>query len=101
MKKIATKGVTKEEFERARSGFEGRLAFSLETSDAVASNFAEQEAVRDNIIVPTESLKRIQKVTRNDIQRVAKEIFVNEKLNCAIIGPQKKNEKEIKKILKF
>ncbi len=101
MKKIARNGVTKEEFERARSGFEGRLAFSLETSDAIASNFAEQEAVRDNIIIPTESLKRIKKVTRKDIQRVAKEIFVNRNLNCAIIGPQNKNKKTIEDILKF
>ncbi|MEA3322912.1 MAG: pitrilysin family protein [Patescibacteria group bacterium] len=101
MKKIATSGVTKEEFDRARSGFEGRLAFSMETSDTVASNFAEQEAVRGDIIVPTESLKRINKVTRGDIQRVAKEIFVRENLNCAIIGPQKKNEKAIKNMLKF
>ncbi|MEN8252659.1 MAG: pitrilysin family protein, partial [Patescibacteria group bacterium] len=101
MKKIATGGVTKEEFERARNGFEGRLAFSLETSDAIASNFAEQEAVRNEIIVPEESLKRIHKVTRKDIQRVAKEIFVDEKLNCAIIGPQNKNKKEIENVLKF
>ncbi len=101
MKKIATNGATKEEFDRARSGFEGRLAFSMETSDTVASNFAEQEAVRGDIIVPTESLKRIHKVTRGDIQRVAKEIFVRENLNCAIIGPQKKNEKAIKNMLKF
>ncbi|XLQ20056.1 MAG: M16 family metallopeptidase [Candidatus Moraniibacteriota bacterium] len=101
MKKVADKGVTEEEFKRAQSGFQGRIAFSLETSDAIASNFAEQEAVRDEIVVPTESLKRIQKVSRKDIQRVAKEIFVDENLNCAIIGPQKKNEKEIKDILKF
>ncbi len=101
LKKIATGGVTDEEFKRARSGFEGRLAFSMETSDAIASNFAEQEAVRNEIIVPEESLKRIRKVTRGDIQRVAKEIFVNENINCAIIGPQKENEKDIKKVLKF
>lgn len=101
MKKIATNGATKEEFDRARSGFEGRLAFSMETSDTVASNFAEQEAVRGDIIVPTESLKRIYKVTRGDIQRVAKDIFVRKNLNCAIIGPQKKNEKAIKNMLKF
>jgi len=101
MKKVAQSGVTKEEFERARSGFEGRLAFSMETSDTVAGNFAEQKAVRGDIIVPTESLRRIHKVTREDVQRVAKEIFVNKNINCAIIGPQKKNEKAIKETLKF
>jgi len=101
MKKIVSEGITKEEFERARSGFAGRLAFSMETSDTIASNFAEQEAVRNEIIVPSESLKRINKVSRKDIQHVAKEIFVNEKLNCAVIGPQNKNKKLIEKILSF
>lgn len=101
MKKIVTKGVDKEEFERARSGFEGRLAFNLETSDAIAGNFAEQEAVRNEVIVPEESLRHIKAVTRKDIQRVAEEIFVDTQLNCAIIGPQKTHEKKIKEILHF
>lgn len=101
MKKVAQRGVTEEEFERARSCFEGRIAFSLETSDEIASNFAEQEVTRGEIIIPEESLRRIQKVTRGDIQRVAKEIFVNEGLNCAVVGPQKEHAEDIKKILRF
>lgn len=101
MKKIAQRGVTQEEFDRARSGFEGRVAYSMETSDAIAMNFAEQEATRDEIVVPEESLRRIKKVTRADIQRVAKEIFVNDGLNCTIIGPQKEKEEAIRKILHF
>ena len=100
MQKIVKKGVTDEEFDRAQNFFEGRLAFSLETSDAIAGNFAEQEAVRGEIILPKESLRRIKKVTKEDLRRVAKEIFVNEKLNCAIIGPQNRHKKEIEKALK-
>ncbi len=101
LKQIGKDGVTDEEFERARSGFEGRLAFSMETSDAIASNFAEQEAVRNEIIIPSESLRRVYKVKKKDLQRVAKEIFIDENINCAIIGPQYKNMKQIKKVLKF
>ena len=87
MKKVARSGVTKEEFTRARSGFEGRLAFSLETSDEIASSYGDQESVRGTIITPEESLARIKKVTRADVQRVAREIFVNAGLNGAVIGP--------------
>lgn len=101
LKKIAKFGVTQEEFDRARSGYEGRIAYSMETSDAIAMNFAEQEATRDEIIVPEESLRRIKKVTREDIQRVAKEIFVDAGLNCAIIGPHKVREKEILAMMHF
>lgn len=101
MKKVALRGVTQEEFDRARSGYEGRVAYSMETSDAIASNFAEQEVVRDEIIIPEESLRRIKQVTRKDIQRVAREIFVDTALNCAVIGPQKNSEKQVRDILHF
>lgn len=101
MKKIARGGVTEEEFDRARSCFEGRIAFSLETSDEIASNFAEQEATRGEIVIPEETLRRIKKVTRGDIKRVAREIFVDSKLNCAIVGPQKEQAEKIKKVLHF
>ncbi len=87
MKKVARRGVTPEEFTRARSGFEGRLAFSLETSDEIASSYGDQESVRGAIITPEESLRRIKKVTRADVQRVARDIFVDRGLNGAVIGP--------------
>jgi predicted Zn-dependent peptidase len=101
MKKIATRGVTDEELERAQSGFAGRIAFGYETSDDIAEHFAEQEVLRGEIILPTQTLEKIQKVTQEDIKRVAKEIFVNEGLNLAVIGTQKKKEKEIASLLHF
>jgi len=101
MKKIAKEGVTAEELERAQSGFAGRIAFGYETSDDIAEHFAEQEVLRGKIILPTQTLEKIQKVTRQDIKRVAKEIFVNEGLNLALIGPHEKKKKELEKILHF
>ncbi len=102
MKKVARRGVTQEEFTRARSGFEGRLAFSLETSDEIASSYGDQESVRGAIITPEESLRRIKKVTRADVARAAREIFVDRGLNGAIIGPRTaQTESSIKSIFHF
>lgn len=101
MKKIALKGVTKEELERAQSGFAGRIAFGYETSDDIAEHFAEQEALRGKIILPTQTLEKIKKVTQQDIKRVAREVFVEEGLNLAVIGPHARKKAELERILHF
>jgi len=44
-------------------------------------------------------MEKINKVTSEDIQRVAKDIFAPEKLNLAIIGPYN-NEERFLKLLK-
>ena len=42
----------------------------------------------------------IDKITINDIKKVAEDIFVPEKLNLAVIGPIEENKKEeLKKLL--
>ena len=42
----------------------------------------------------------MKKITAADVRRVAREIFRNDKLNLAVIGPYKKEE-EFGKILKL
>jgi len=101
MKDIAKNGVTREEFKRAQSGYAGRTSFGYETSDDIAQHFGEQETIHGEIVLPHEILRRINRVTRAQIKRVARDIFVNEKLNLAIIGPHKKNEKTLKTLLRF
>lgn len=101
LKKVAKTGVTREELQRAKTGFEGRLSFGYETSSAIASHFAEQEAVKGKIVMPQETLAKIKKVTAKQIQKAAQDIFVDGGINCAIIGPQKENEKKIAKLLTF
>ncbi len=101
MKSLAKKGPSAEELMRAKSGFEGRTAFGYETSDDIAEHLAEQLVMRDQIILPKETLKRVEKVTAEDIKRVAQKYFIDQGLNCAIIGPHKKNIKKIKEVLSF
>jgi len=101
MKKIAKSSVTPEELGRAKSGFSGRIAFGYETSDDIAEHFAEQEIMRGGVILPEETLKQIQKVTRADIRRVAAKIFVDKGLNLAVVGPHKKSLKELKGVTHF
>lgn len=99
-KKIATKKVTPQELQKAKDFIKGKSVMGLESSDSVASFLIGQEIMREKILTPKEIFKKIDKVTQEDILRVAKDIFVNEKLNLALIGPHKKS-KELENILKF
>ena len=99
-KKVKEEKISAEEIKRAKDYIKGRMNIALESSDAVASFVANQEISSGKILTPEEKFAKINKVTANDLQRVANDIFVNNKLNLALIGPFK-NKKIFEKILKF
>jgi len=92
-KKISQTKVPAAELKKAKDNVKGRLALSLETSDAQASFCAGQELLEGKILTPKEIFSKIDKITQNDILRVAKEIFRPERLNLALIGPFGEKEK--------
>lgn len=84
---IRKRGVSEKELKKAKDNVRGKMALSLESSDEVAAFLAGQELARRQIKRPEEILARIDRVKKSDILKVAKEVFVNEKLNLAMIGP--------------
>ena len=72
----------------------------MEGSDDVAGYLVTQETVRHQIMLPKERNKMIDRVTSADILRVAQDIFVNKKLNMAIIGPHT-NDKKLAQLFTF
>jgi len=99
-KKISDIKVSKEELKKAKDNIKGKTALTLESSDALASFFTGQEILERKIKTPNEIFKEIDKVSANDILKVAKDIFSPERLNLAIIGPFKDKEK-FEKLLKL
>jgi predicted Zn-dependent peptidase len=73
---------------------------SLEATDDIANFYGGQELMKKEIKTLEEKIKEINKVTVDDIQKMAKTIFKDKNLNLAIIGPYKDSEK-FKEILKF
>ena len=73
---------------------------SLESTEDIASFFGHKELLLGKIVSPEDLIKEIKKITLNDVKKLAKDIFKNENLNLAIVGPVK-NKEEIKKICKF
>ena len=98
--KIKEHGITAEELQRAKDSMEGSLALGLEHSDAVAEAYAEPILFKNEVLTPEGELDKIKKVTLEEVQSVAKEIFDESKLNLAVIGPFKEEDK-FNKILKF
>ena len=99
-KKISQKKIPQAEFKKAKDNFKGKLALTLESSDAKAAFYAGQELLEGKILTPEEIFKKIDKISVNDILKVAKDIFRPEKLNLALIGPFKDKEK-FKRLLKL
>jgi len=97
-KKISQKKIPKNELKKAKDYIKGKTALLLESSDALASFYAGQELLENRILTPEEIFKKIDKISRDDILRVAKDIFQPQKLNLALIGPFKNKEK-FKKLL--
>lgn len=89
-RKIATEKVDEEELSRAKEYIKGRLAMGLEGSDDVVEYLVSQEVLREKTVLPEEKARKIDRVSADDVLRVAKDIFRNEKLNLAIIGPHER-----------
>jgi predicted Zn-dependent peptidase len=99
-KDLKDKKITQKELKKAKDYLRGKMALSLDSSDAKAHFYATQEIMGQEILSSEQKLKMIDKVSVNDINKVAKDIFSSKKLNLAVIGPIEESEKsKFKKIL--
>ncbi len=98
--RIKNRKVSKSELQKAKDNFYGAFSLSLESSDAQAAFYAGQELLTNKIISPKEEIEMINKVTAEDILKLAKDIFQPNKLNLAMIGPFDDKTK-FQKILKI
>ena len=99
-KKLATELVEENELERVKKFLAGRLILGLEGSDDLARWYGYQQTLRlgqgDNqssLDTHQQYLTKLNSVTSAEIQEVARQIFVNESLNLAIIGPVTNQDK--------
>lgn len=98
--KVRANNITEKELQQAKDNAEGSMALGLEHSDGVAMSYADSVLFHKKVLTPEEELDRIKKVTLDDIHLVAKDVFENNKLNFALIGPFEDDSK-FKAILKI
>ena len=99
-KNVKTRKVSDQELKKAKDYLKGISTLSLESSDAQASFYSLQELLSRKILTPREKFAKLDKVTLDDVQKAAKNIFRPEKLNLALIGPHKDKSK-FQKLLKL
>lgn len=85
-KKMRDESVTDAELKKAKDYISGTTMLELETSEARAEYCGYQEVLKHKIELPEDIIAKINKVTVSDVQKLAREIFVDNGLNMAIVG---------------
>ncbi|HXW04091.1 MAG TPA: pitrilysin family protein [Vicinamibacterales bacterium] len=75
------------ELRRAQDHLKGSLMLSLENTASRMSHLARQEIYFDRHFGLDETLSGVQRVTAGDVQRVARDLFVNGSLAATVLGP--------------
>ncbi|MEQ1500393.1 MAG: pitrilysin family protein [Parcubacteria group bacterium] len=86
IRRLMHEKVGEEELRKAKDYLIGRMYLGLESSDSLAGFYGFQEVLEEKIKSPKEIEKEVENVTPQDIQKLAKQIFVNKGLNMAIVG---------------
>jgi predicted Zn-dependent peptidase len=75
------------ELTRAKEFVKGRLLLQMEDSFSVAAWGGRQEVLSSEILTVDEVIEAVEAVSVADIQRVAQSLFLEDRLNLAVVGP--------------
>jgi len=84
--KFKTEGISQEELERGKEYLKGTLVLGLESTSSRMNWLAKSEFYYGKIKTIDEVFEKIDKVTQEDIIRLANKYFRNEYLTLAVIG---------------
>ena len=87
LRKIAQDAVPQDELDKAKSFAKGRFVLQLETSQGLIMFGLRREVLESRTPDPEEILGELEKVTAEDVQRVAQDLIDTRGLNLAVIGP--------------
>lgn len=85
--RLRDEGPTKDELAKAKSYLKGKFILQLEDSEHIANFFGRQATLSSHIRTPKENLRRIERVTLDDVRRTSRELIRSDRSNLALIGP--------------
>jgi predicted Zn-dependent peptidase len=85
--KIADERVPDEELEKAKNVAKGRFVLQTESPHGMIMFGLRREVLEGKAAEPEEILQELDKVTADDVQRVAQDVIGRNGLNLALIGP--------------
>ncbi len=74
------------ELKKTKEHLIGRMSLDLESSDSMAEFFVEQEILNGQQKTPKEVAKEIKSVTSQDVKKLARFLFNNNRLSVAVVG---------------
>lgn len=93
LKSLKELGVSKQELADAKEKVRVPLLFSLESPLSQMEFYAAQGLFRpQEILTHEQAIAKVQAVTAQDIQNLARELFVTDNLNLVMVGPVKEAE---------
>jgi predicted Zn-dependent peptidase len=92
--------VQEKELQKVKDYMVSHMYMGLETTDALAGFYLNEEIAHENIRNPEEIEKEIRRLTSKDIMDTAKNIFRDDNLNLAVVGDIS-DQKAVKKVLTF
>ena len=93
LERTVSERVADVELNKAKEMIRGRMALQLESTNFLAEYFGTKFVLDREIETFEEYLEKIDKVTRQDLQNVAKELFQKNLYNLQIIAPIKDSSK--------
>jgi len=87
------------ELKKAKEYLKGQFVLSLEDSQSLADLYGEDILIEGKPRTPAEIIKATNQVTKEEVQAVAEEIFIDQRLNLAVITPEE--PKGTEKALQF
>lgn len=99
-KLITQEEVSETELKKGKEFMKGKIILHLEDSEEYAHMMGKQALLYPTIMTVDEILKKIDAVTVADIKRVASQLFTEEKMKLALIGPFE-DENHFAKLLSY
>jgi len=96
---MADELVPSEELEKARRFAKGRFVLQLESPHGTIMFGIRREVLEGKAEEPEAVLAGLDAVTAEDVQRVARELIADERLNLALIGPFEDEPERFEKLL--
>src|SRR3989339_1258762 len=91
--KIKKGDISSNDLDSAKSYLRGQTALRFEASDEIAHFVAGQDLFYNEIKQPSDILKKIEAVGKEDVLKIAEELFRPEKLSLSVIGRHEEGEK--------
>jgi predicted Zn-dependent peptidase len=92
-KRMAEEPVPADELEKSRSLAKGRFVLSTESPQGLVMFGLRREVLEGEAMEPAKLLAKLDEVTVEDVQRVARDLIASDRLHLAVIGPFEDDER--------